>query len=78
MKASTSLPASVGAIRHPVRMASPYGIPGDGDPADDSALRMASLDAWLDELDELHGPVPADATAAARRWWARARPAKTA
>jgi hypothetical protein len=60
---------SVGTIRHPCVMASGQHIPGD-----DPALRMESLDAWLDELDDAHGPVSPEAAADARRWWVTAKP----
>jgi len=34
----------------------------------DRRSRMASLDAWLDALDEEHGPPSPQMMAAARRW----------
>ena len=34
----------------------------------DRRSRMASLDSWLDALDEEHGPPSARVMAAARRW----------
>lgn len=47
-------------------MAHVQGIQFGGDEADERARRIASLDAWLDDL---HGTVTADATADERRWW---------
>ena len=35
--------------------------------------RMSTLDLWLDELDELHGPPSPDAVAEARAWASRTR-----
>lgn len=40
----------------------------------DRRRRMARLDAWLDELDQLHGEPSARMTAEAQAWVASARP----
>lgn len=40
--------------------------------------RMAELDAWLDELDAVHGPPSAKAMAAAEKWVRSAVPAHSA
>jgi hypothetical protein len=62
-------------------MASGRGVLRYGAPAGDRGARTASLDPWLDDLDDLddvHGRLTAETTADARRWWAAARPANGA
>ena len=43
----------------------------------DRQRRMSSLDAWLDDLDALHGPPSVAAVAAAEHWVRSAEPVLT-
>jgi post-segregation antitoxin (ccd killing protein) len=40
----------------------------------DRKVRMARLDAWLDEMDEKYGPPSEEAMREAEAWWAARRP----
>ncbi len=42
----------------------------------DRQARMAQLDAWLDELDAIHGAPSAKEMAEAKEWLASARPVR--